>query len=129
MRKAVLALACVSIFMAMVTRRIIEFSLRPSCDVIERDIRRSPDGEHIASVFQRDCGATTRYVTGVALRRADRALVDDDANVALITEGVVPIVTRWIADDMLLIEAPAAARIFSRKSRWNEVRVELKSSM
>jgi hypothetical protein len=126
MKKAILALGCVAIIAAIAYTLLVELSLSPTCDLSELDARQSPDGKHVASIFRKDCGATTDYVTGVTLRRADQSLADVSADAVLIANGIVPVVVRWIAGDMLVIEVPASTPIFSNKDKWRDIKVTIK---
>jgi hypothetical protein len=60
------ALPVIPVFWAM----LLHFD--PPCggELIEE--QRSPDGHYVAAVMERNCGATTRYVEHINLRRADR---------------------------------------------------------
>ena len=60
------ALPLIPVFWAM----LLHFD--PPCggELIEE--QRSPDGHYVAALMERNCGATTRYVEHINLRRADR---------------------------------------------------------
>lgn len=64
----------------------------------------SPGGEYVASVLERNCGATTDYVTVVVLRNATEPL--NPSNVVFSLSGVAEIGLRWDAPSHLVIERP-----------------------
>jgi hypothetical protein len=60
------ALPLIPVFWAM----LLHFD--PPCGGQLIEEQRSPDGHYLAAVMERNCGATTRYVEHINLRRADR---------------------------------------------------------
>jgi hypothetical protein len=99
-----------------------------SCvDQIRSDVP-SPDGAYIAAFFERNCGATTDYVTHVSLRRSDLPLSRSDD--VLIMEFRQDITMRWLEPRRLLIEYrkcandPGAFRIRSVATSWRGVVIE-----
>jgi hypothetical protein len=126
MRKVVLSLASIAIVIVIGFSILGQFALSPKCELSELDTRSSPDGEIVASVFHKNCGATADYITGVALRRAGQSFTDESSNVVLVIEDTVSIEVRWAGDNKLEIGVSPAAPIFSKRDEWKNVSVELK---
>ena len=86
----------------------------------------------------RDCGATTNFSTQVSLlagndsspKGAGNLLILDDNRgaVGLDGEGRVNIEVKFVNEDLVAIEYPAAARVFHREARRDgvEVRYDLR---
>jgi hypothetical protein len=74
-------------------------------------------------VFRKDCGATTNYVTGVAIRSADDAFVDRSQDVMMIVNGIVSINQTWATENEIRLKLPAFAPIFRHTGRWNEIKI------
>lgn len=69
----------------------------------------SPNGKWKAVIFDRDCGATTRWSTQVTLIRAGRSLPNKGGNVLITNSssgpGGQPMVrVGWESDDIVVIE-------------------------
>lgn len=93
----------------------------------------SPDGTHTATLFQRDCGATTGYSTQISIvdhgdaptgaGNAFRA--DDNHGVAAVGDWQGPWADmKWIAPDRLLIRYAAKSRIFEQASEVKGVKID-----
>lgn len=124
-KKLILAVTVAVGTIAIVYFVLVELALRPACDVTELSSGTSPDGTHVSSVFRRDCGATTSYVTGVALRGADHSFSDDSVNVALIIDGDVPVEVHWKSDSLVEIAVPPSAKVFKNVDQWNSIDIAL----
>ena len=95
----------------------------------------SPDGTHAATLFQRDCGATTGYSTQISVLdngdaptgsgNAFRA--DDNHGVAAVGEWQGPWADmRWVAPDRLLIRYASKSRIFEQANEVDGVKIDYK---
>ena len=83
----------------------------------------SPDGEHDAVMFQRDCGATTGFSTQVSILEAGEPLqgggntfrADDDHGAARAGSwGGSWAVMKWLASDSLLVRYATKSRLFEQ---------------
>ena len=88
---------------------------------------RSPDGAYVASVFTRDCGATTAYVTHVNLRESDRSFGVDWKGViadgcVLVRNQEAPIVLLWRGPRHLIVRC-SLDEVFERRTRWRDVSI------
>lgn len=68
----------------------------------------SPDNEHKAVVFQRDCGATTDFSTQVSILRANEALEDSSGNVMIVRghPDTHALELEWLSNTELRIDRP-----------------------
>jgi len=84
---------------------------------------KSPGGKYIASVFERNCGATTPYVRVVSLRSAGKEFdPEDNENWIFSIRGQAEITAAWASDEEVSIsymggdgESPI------KKSSWGDV--------
>ncbi len=93
---------------------------------------QSPDGSHDATLFQRNCGATTGYSThisvldhGASPSRGGNAFVADNDHGAAATGswGSAWAEVKWLAPDHLLIRYATRSRIFAQQSEVSGVRI------
>jgi hypothetical protein len=82
----------------------------------------SPDGEYVATVFHRDCGATTGFSTQVALREKDDDF-DHSEGLILSIADEHPLALRWASSRHLSILVPKS-RTYRLETRWNDVSIE-----
>lgn len=92
----------------------------------------SPDGEHVAVLFQRDCGATTGFSTQISILDASdkpsgsgNAFIADDGHGAARVgdwEGSWAEV-KWLSPDHLLIRYAARSRLFKQEKRLSGVEI------
>jgi hypothetical protein len=75
---------------------------RPDCDVMSEKDTPSPDGRHIATVFEVFCYDTTGYTPHAHLRRAGQKR-GDHGNL-LVGAPTDTFRTTWTATDSLLVE-------------------------
>ena len=73
----------------------------------------SPDGRHVATVFERNCGATSDYSTNLSLREAEDAFDPDEQPPVLVVEGQVALAPAWSSKESLTV----ALFRYSRRSR------------
>lgn len=123
MKKVFVGLACVVVMGGIGYLLLVHLLLSPTCDLTKLESLPSPDGRFIASAFRKDCGATTDYVTGVALHPAGEPFDDDNSDVVLTLTGIVPISQIWVTDDELHLKLPPTAPIFRQVDRWNKIKV------
>jgi hypothetical protein len=97
---------------------------------------QSPDGRHDATLFQRDCGATTGFSTQISVLdhgaspsgsgnafRAD----DDHGAAAAGSWGGSWAEVKWLTSDHLLIRYATQSRIFAQESEVSGVRITYQS--
>lgn len=88
----------------------------------------SPDGNHAAVLFQRDCGATTGFSTQISILDADGKpsgggnafVADDDHGVARVGNWAE---MKWLSPERLLIRYAAKSRLFKQKESVSGVSI------
>lgn len=86
----------------------------------------APDNKHIATVFERNCGATTDYSRIVAVRAVDQQFMPDNADQYVLTvSGRYPISISWTDSTQLQIAMSVPAKnVFVRRESWDGVRIK-----
>lgn len=82
----------------------------------------SPDGRYVATVFARNCGATTDYSTHVSLREADDSFDPRTQARVLTLAGKAKVDLEWSTETTLSISLPAAEALTKVKT-WRDVRI------
>lgn len=120
-------LTCVSMLMAGCSEMC-------SNTVVARSL--SPDGDHVAVVFQRDCGATTGFSTQISILDAGERLsgggntfrADDDHGAAAVGGWGGPLAqSKWLSPHHLLISYAAKSRIFAQEARTAGVTISYRT--
>ncbi|MDF0488331.1 hypothetical protein PX554_09330 [Sphingomonas sp. H39-1-10] len=92
----------------------------------------SPDGNHVAVLFQRDCGATTGFSTQISILDADDKpsgggnafVADDDHGAARVGEWEGSWADmKWLSPKHLLIRYAAKSRLFKQRARVSGVNI------
>lgn len=92
-----------------------------------------PGGKHKVIIFQRDCGATTDFVTHVALLKRGEPLSNGTVGNIFIADsnrGNVPsmdIDVRWVQASQIVITYPKNARIYKKAERVGDVSASYRS--
>lgn len=84
----------------------------------------SPDGAYVATVFERDCGATTDYARIVAVRKKKERFRGDRSDDVFVIRGREEVDVNWENNRHLVIVRPRRTdAIFKQLASWNEVQV------
>lgn len=85
----------------------------------------SPDRKHIATVFERNCGATTDYVRVVMIRdKSDRFDGDDVDEFIFTMQGRHNVDVRWVNANHLVIVRPERTQdIFKNRDSWKGIKI------
>jgi len=92
----------------------------------------SPDGRHVAVMFERNCGTTTGFSTQISVLRTGRTasgsgnvFVADSDHGAVHQGGWSGALADavWLSPDHLLIRYAASSRIFKQTDRINGINV------
>jgi hypothetical protein len=126
-RKLTIAIALVvGLFIAILFSAYLSFSLSGgllgTCgtEVVQEVV--SPQGQFVAAQYERNCGATTDYVNGVALRRRGQSFrYEDSAIVYYVTGHHGKFDLKWAAEDHLIINQRGS--MFKDDDRWHNVRI------
>jgi Family of unknown function (DUF5412) len=123
-RKLMIALI-ISLFIAILFSAYLSFSLSGgllgTCgtEVVQEVV--SPQGQFVAAQYERNCGATTDYVNGVALRRRGQSFRYEDSAIVYYVEGHGKFDLKWAAEDHLIINERGS--MFKDVDRWHNVRI------
>jgi hypothetical protein len=74
-------------------------------DAIESEAK-SPDGNWIAAVYVRDCGATDSFSSQINLRPSKAAFDDDDPQAFFIMDGLPRLSVSWVSNKEILVRYP-----------------------
>lgn len=80
----------------------------------------SPGGKYSATVFERDCGATTGFVTLVMLYPSRDQPKADREQAVVLYEGKVQAQLKWKTDHELYISA-SDAELLKVNTKWQDV--------
>src|ERR1700690_1413447 len=103
----------------------------PSCGEETKEEQSSPDVRYVAVLMERNCGATTRYVEHITLRRADRKFSSGFLAVTIKDGQIFPLEPRddggsaefeWV-DGVLTIHYPADEGVFKKQTTWKDVEI------
>lgn len=84
----------------------------------------SPDGKYVASVFERNCGATTPYVNVVSLHRFGVKFYPDDSdNWVFTVHGKSDVRVSWVADNKLKVSYSGTGDQPTKRSKWKNILV------
>ena len=92
----------------------------PECEQGVRQTATSPGGAYAATVYVRNCHATSPFMTIVSIDRAGDPFDGDDYVYAVKSNGGVSV--EWASDSLLIVRAPKA-EVFRRHDRWRAVMV------
>lgn len=88
---------------------------------------KSPDGKYIATVFDRNCGATTANLRIVTLRLANDSLDSDEyKDWVFKIKGQPKVDVAWIAGDKLSINYAGSGEEPSMSATWKDVKISYK---
>lgn len=86
----------------------------------------SPNGEYVATLFERDCGATTDFATVVNIRSKSDKFVGGDG-VVFVGKGQPKVEIMWSGDSALRIKCGecAASNVFKEERQWKDIAVSV----
>jgi hypothetical protein len=83
----------------------------------------SPKNKRVATVFERDCGATTAANYQLLIRASNRKPKFERGKSALVYEGSKDLRVEWTDDDHLKVWIPAGANIFRKYEQSEGVQI------
>ena len=84
----------------------------------------SPDRRYIASIFERNCGATTPYIRVVSLRLTDEKFAPEKNDDWVFTiRGQSGVKVLWVSDGELKITYSGTGDQPTQRRKWKDVRV------
>lgn len=88
---------------------------------------QSPDGQYVASVFERNCGATTPYLRVVSLRPAASEFEpDNDKDWVFTIHGKPKIRIAWRGNEDLEVEFSKIDDVPTMRETWRNIRIGFK---
>lgn len=92
---------------------------------IEKEIS-SPDGKYTATLFERNCGATTSFIPHINLRESNKKFKEDNLNRVeegyIKTPGTIENLTiNWENNKTLKIKCPTCDSF--KSANWNDVNI------
>ena len=92
---------------------------------------KSPNGKYVATVFERNCGATTPYITHLNLRESGEDFKPNSNGVIVQGEvytvkGQSEIKVTWSTELSILIETIGGQEVLGKEKTWNEVTISYK---
>lgn len=117
--KPVFAIVILSLSMAS-----CDFSLTGDCANTIKSEAQSPDGRYVATVYVRDCGATTDSSSIISLRPRSSRFNDEEGRV-FVNKGEQPITLKWNNRVNLSIKCLgcSAETIFKHDKTWNDISI------
>lgn len=86
---------------------------------------KSPDGKYIATVFERNCGATTPFVRVVSLRHAGSGFSPEDDDDWIFTiHGQSDINVLWIESTKLKISYSPTGDSPTQRTKWEKITIK-----
>jgi hypothetical protein len=103
------------------------FLLRSNCENAIRSEIQSPDGKFVATLFERNCGATTDFSTIVNLRESSRKFDGDNLGI-VITRGQHKFDLVWDGNTHLRLRCHdcRAEDIFKEERTWKDIHISLR---
>lgn len=85
---------------------------------------RSPNGEYVATLFERDCGATADFSRMVSIRPSNSGFVADNGRV-FVVKGQPMIYLAWTSGQSLRIDCRECSSkdVFLSEEKWGEVQI------
>lgn len=95
------------------------------CDVEILSEKNSPDGIYIATVFERNCGATAPFVRVVSLRHANSEFApEDDDDWVFTIHGQSNINVLWNESKELKISYSATGDNPTQRAKWEKIDIK-----
>ena len=97
---------------------------RNVCDNKLREEVPSPNGEYVVSIIERNCGATTPFMSLVSIRRSDSSFdAEDYENWVFTIEGKSNIAVSWEENKKLKITYTGTGSTPNQKKTWNGIEI------
>jgi hypothetical protein len=102
------------------------FLLHSNCENTVKSEIQSPDGRYAATLFERNCGATTDFSTIVSLRESSVRFKGDDLGVVIV-KGQRKLDLVWDSNTKLRLRCHdcRADDIFKQERTWKDIDISL----
>lgn len=81
----------------------------------------SPQKTLILSHYERDCGATTDFVTIVSIRQSDQSFKHDSNAIVAVAKGKLSLDSEWVSETKVKIRS--SGELFRKENRFGDVDV------
>jgi len=88
----------------------------------------SRGGEYVARVYERDCGATTRFSTYLELRAPRPWLFGAKTQEVFVQENRCTIGLTWTGDTLQVAYPQSCGKVFRRIDSWSGIHVKFKTN-
>lgn len=95
------------------------------CEDVVKNELKSENGRHAATVIERNCGATTDYVTALTLRPGTARRDPDEEKVVLFVRGRCELGLAW-REGNLDVSYPASCEVVDQVDSWSGIRIRFK---
>lgn len=113
--RALLGLVCIAPFTSC-------FSLFDCANTVLFEVP-SPGNKKVATVFERDCGATTAANNQVLIRVPNQKPKFEKGKSVVVYEGSKDLRVEWVDDENLKIWIPPASKVFRKEEQSMGVRI------
>lgn len=102
-----------------------DFPIASRCEDTIRAEVRSPGGKHIATLFERNCGATAALVTYVNLRESSTEFDVEEGNIFLVEEEPQQVNIVWNNAEDLHMECLECGSedVFKQEKSWKDLTI------
>lgn len=122
-KKLVIVLgAIITLLVAIILVFLQSFTLFDCSNEIKKEYA-SPSNKYTATLFYRDCGATTKYATVISLRYGVDEFLYTKEDVIASQEGKSNITIEWDSNNVLRI-FESRDNLFAAKTFWDGVKIE-----
>ncbi|WLQ11866.1 DUF5412 family protein [Hahella aquimaris] len=86
----------------------------------------SPNGMNIATIFERNCGATTSYVQAIIIRDRNSNFNGNNVDDFIFTmKGQEEVKVKWLGDNRLVVIRPEKTKdIYIKLSDWEDFKID-----
>lgn len=95
------------------------------CEDVVKNELKSEDGRYAATVIERNCGATTDYVTALSLRPGTARRNPDEDQVVFLVRGRCEFGLAW-REGNLEVSYPASCEVVEQVESWSGIRIRFK---
>ena len=131
--KIMAAILAAPLFLGLVIGLVGPKIIEKSCDNRLVPRYRSPDDKYEMVLFQRDCGATTGFLSQISILKAGKELPRRKGNIFIADDGDKrmpfgawggPLIEiKWTANDDVLVEYPEGSRVFLNEKQYEKVHI------
>jgi Family of unknown function (DUF5412) len=119
-------LAILSVLAILLVIFLMSFDMSLCGNQLIEDVK-SPNGKYTASVFERNCGATTPYIEIVSLNSSAAKFDPENYdNWVFTVQGRSKVKAIWISDDKLKVSYTYTGEALTQQEKWNGINITVK---